>query len=148
MYLSSQSLETAELSSFQSIFGPMSHRFTQTHTHEPFTIPFIVGPTYASLFDRVIHRPWTLTNQNHQSKPPYASVCIPIYQATAAAAAAEVALEATVKANTAAAAAAAISAEVVRLRCVPITKKKSGEWDSDALVYKRNDSTEYWERDH
>ena len=55
---------------------------------------------------------------------PYASVCISIYQATAAAAAAEVALEATVKANTAAAAAAEIFAEVVRLRCVPITEKE------------------------
>ena len=94
----------------------MPHRFTHAHTHELFTIQFMLGPTYLSLSHRVMHRLCTLTTQNPAEC--LISVCICIYQATAATAAAEV------EANTAAAAAAESSADVVNLRCVPNTQKK------------------------
>jgi len=121
IYIYEVKFYTAGFLSIQSIFFPMPHRFAHANTHELFTIQYILGPTYFSVSDRVIHRLCTLTTQNLAKY--LISVCLSIYQAKAAVAAAEVALQATVEANIAAAAAAEISAEVIRLRCVTNTEK-------------------------
>jgi len=122
MYIYEVKVYAAGFFSIQSIFIPMPHRFAHANTHELFTIQFILGPTYLSVSDRVIHRLCTLTTQNLAKR--LISVCLSIYQAKAAVVAAEVALEATVEANIAAAAAAEISAEVIRLRYVTNTEKE------------------------
>jgi len=143
IYLWSKSLYSWILQYSIYLHPDASQIRTREHT---FTIQIILGPTYLSVSDRVIHRLCTLTTQNLAKC--LISVCLSIYQAKAAVAAAEVALEATVEANIAAAAAAEISAEVIRLRCVTNTEKEWGEWESDALVYKRKDSAKDWEKDH